>query len=326
MRRKIVFVYNFFMNLLAFMAIFPTDVSGRTLYWEDVFPLNLPAMVQEADKRLDNYRDIRLRIKNSLPHEQNWIFAEYALEQARLHTVARVLTLSPAKLYCERASGRSWLDICLAHLLPAKALYSKIPPHTGNNNSNPVVLGQNNFGPNSLGQYLRDFDYGLWFCYYNQNYAVYHLKQSFYYLQFTGQYQGHLFTKPEEYQALLLNSICLNPPESNLSLGFKMRYPSAGVSGCYQEVLPKAALAYHTSVSNLRQEHAAPVNAVNAVKPAKPVKPASSAIPVPCGKILGYLESAGLGNIHEDKVIRAYARDALKKYPLSLAGRESLCE
>ena len=84
MRRKIVFVYNVLMNLVAFVVIFPTDVSGRTLYWEDVFSLNLPAVVQEADKRLDNYRDVRLQIKNYLPCEQNCIFAEYALEHERL--------------------------------------------------------------------------------------------------------------------------------------------------------------------------------------------------------------------------------------------------
>lgn len=56
MRRKIAFIYNVFMNLVAFTVIFPADASGTTLYWEDVFPLNLPAMVQEADRRLENYR------------------------------------------------------------------------------------------------------------------------------------------------------------------------------------------------------------------------------------------------------------------------------
>ena len=283
MRRKIAFVYNVFMNLVAFTVIFPADASGTTLYWEDVFPLNFPAMMQEADKRLENYRDVQFLIKNSNSQEQNWIFAEYALEQARLHTVARGLTLSPAKLYCERASGRTWLDICLNHLLPSKVA---------------------NLAQNSPNSYLRDFDYSLWFCYYNQNYALYHLKQSFYYLQFGNRYQNVLFTQPEEYRALLLSSICLDPPETNPSLAFKLRYPGAWVKyGCYQHKLPKAALDYLASRNNLKNDYNTPA---------------------PCGKILGYLESAGLGEIHEDKIVRVYAGEYIKRYTLPLSGRDGL--
>ena len=371
MRRKFVFVYNVFMNVVAFALLFPTDAGGRTLYWEDVFPLNLPAMIQEADKRLEIYEHARFRIKISFPYEQDWIFAEYALEQARLHTVARALTLSPAKLYCQRASGKVWLDICFNHLLPSKMLslgpahqssllaniYESNPAEgppglmpisgaasgsTSGSTSGPALMEQiasasntsnppnavlssfapfnppsSNFAGNkspaqahpnkeSPNAYLRDFNYRLWFCYYNQNYALYYLQQSFYYLQFGSSYQEELFTQPEEYISLLLNSICLEPGGASPSLAFKIRYPGAGVKyGCYQEALPKQALAYISRRSDLRNN---PGN------------------PVSCGKILGYLESAGLGATHQDKLVRFYAEQYLKHYPLPLPGREELCE
>ena len=333
MRRKIAFVYNLCMNLVAFVLVFPSEVGASSLYWEEVFPQNLPALEQQADKLLNYYHDRRLVIKDSNSYQRNWIFAEYALEQARLTTIARALTLSPAQIYCERASGRVWLDICLAHLLPSEVLLppAHFPdvlanslPQSAQAPQAPIMppptpaIPQNydqSYEWSSPNAYSREFNHSLWSCYYQQDYALYRLNMSFYYLQF-GVYQEKLFTRPEEHLALLLSSPCLNTPGTNLSQGFKVFLFGWERYGCNQATMAKAALDYLANNANK----------TNGLELGE-----NTPAPQPCGKILGYMNSAGLADTHEDKIVRHYS-DAWtnRRYPYQsffiLPRPNSLCE